>query len=152
MVELGGEKAENLNDVANKMGTMVGQYKKIAKLDYTLSPIRLFGNKISSSNANSTINWNLDFNPEIVVIFFHTTDKLEPNISGIVEDAQYKMFPSALQNYDNEFYVSDNVSYGGTMYRGRATFDKKTLKLQRISGPMGTQSTVYIHQILVLGN
>ena len=30
LVELGGEQAENLSDVANKMGAMVGQYKKIA--------------------------------------------------------------------------------------------------------------------------
>lgn len=60
LVELGGERATDLADVVNKMGAMVGQYKKIA-----------IGNKtnfsVSSGRINELkINMNLDFTPEII--------------------------------------------------------------------------------------
>ena len=65
LIELGGEKAENLNDVVNKMGAMVGQYKKIAMGEYRRVGL--------DKNAQVDININLDFNPKQIFIMMQQT-------------------------------------------------------------------------------
>ena len=61
LVELGGEQAINLADVANKMGAMVGQYKKIAMGGKQ----KFFAQNINNYNEFK-IEMNLDFTPEII--------------------------------------------------------------------------------------
>ena len=54
LVELGGEQAENLSDVANKMEGMVGQYKKIATLSTKVYdfPTSAYEEKVFNINLN----------------------------------------------------------------------------------------------------
>lgn len=55
LIELGGERATNLNDVVNKMSTMVTtQYKKIATGEIKTS---------KSAGMKVEVNTNLEFNP-----------------------------------------------------------------------------------------
>ena len=60
LVELGGQKATNLNDVVNKISTMVGQYKKVATGTKT----------VNQRGSDGMFNFpiNLNFKPERLML------------------------------------------------------------------------------------
>lgn len=69
LVELGGEQATDLSDVANKMGAMVtGNYKKVAILDIDKTE---YGDEYWKETE---IPINLDFTPSIVIISIQPTN------------------------------------------------------------------------------
>lgn len=89
LVELGGEQATNLSDVPNKMGAMVGQYKKVANIKSNIS---------IPSKKTITITTNLSFIPSIIIA---DIDNLSGNDFSINSLNQ--------TNYSNGIYMNDCV-------------------------------------------
>lgn len=98
LVELGGERATDLADVVNKMGAMVGQYKKIAEGEYNQI---LKAKHIRASGAEGErvvevkMPLNLNFTPSRIVInspwvsFCDDLSTKYPDIRHITIDSKY---------------------------------------------------------------
>lgn len=84
LVELGGERAKDLNDVANKMGAMVGQYKKIAKGEKK----RIFPQILHDFN-DFKIEMNLNFIPKIIICTTWKTTYLNERYFNGTADSRY---------------------------------------------------------------
>lgn len=85
LVELGGEQATDLSDVANKMEGMVGQYKKIAIFDFKDNPIPWGTDPSDDSLKFPKIPINVDFEPKRAVITLSSVR----NISDTQDELRY---------------------------------------------------------------
>ena len=103
LIELGGERATNLVDVVNKMGAMVGQYKKIAEGVYNSDLIskNVYNSGIGSLDVQKwrdiKIPLNVNFTPKRIIIYFeymNSGEKIEPDLNY----APYKLTIDSLYN------------------------------------------------------
>lgn len=132
LVELGGERAKDLNDVANKMGAMVGQYKKFAEA----KPNYEFQLERKSSNTVD-IPLGLDFTPSSVTI------KLS------VHEGQGIAILNSKMNKDSTNYVEYNFSYYEAILYIEA-ISKEKLTLNYSSSATFT-TTALIEHIIAIG-
>lgn len=77
LVELGGERAKDLNDVANKISAMVGQYKKIAMGNFGIGEVNEDTVKITP---------NVDFEIKEAIIFLKEVRSTDPDIGLSTKD------------------------------------------------------------------
>lgn len=138
LIELGGERATDLADVVNKMGTVIGQYKKFA----ILNPNREFKGNSVSERKTYTINLNVDFIPKkgfLNFIFKPTSTTGYNNTQHIVEIGN-SMCQPGIHYYVEQYKITINakltnktlnitisVSYNGSSSLA-TTIDVKLLK------------------------
>lgn len=117
LVELGGEKAENLNDVANKMGDMVGQYKKIAEGEYNSDLIVVDKNSGGTLINNEYLQFekkiplNLNFTPKRIIFKFEYMNHSET----IKEGTNYEPYGLSVDSKHN-YNISTAAGMGNLKY------------------------------------
>lgn len=155
LVELGGEKATDLSDVANKMEGMVGQYKKIAIFDFKDNPIPWGADPSDDSLKFPKIPINVDFQPERAILTFSFTPSIPENIEYLREFREIiycevphifdgipcKEFP----NMTNRVYFE----YRGAYFSGNVKLTKDYIEF--IANGMSAGSHWYVMRVMVIG-
>lgn len=119
LVELGGQRATSLNDVANKMDNLVTtQYVKIAEGTYNKSLVQpdIYDPLVSAPSLVERINSipiNLDFMPKRVILNFESNE--------VADDKCFKLALDSKFNYNKE-------TAGGLRVTNPATTELHKLK------------------------
>lgn len=136
LVELGGERATNLNDVVNKMSAMVGQYKKIAEGVYNSDLIvkdndRKEGTLINNEylQFEKKIPLNLNFTPKRIILKFeymNASETIKPGLNyepyGFSVDSKHNYNISTAAGMGNLKYpIRENKVFIKSMTSKEAT-------------------------------
>ena len=137
LVALGGQQATSLNDVPNKIGAMIGQYKKIA----TLSPNKEFkGNEIYK-DKNYTMNLtNVNFVPKtgFLKFLYKTSGSQDYNLTEHIVEIGNTRGQSGIcySGYQYEITVNAKLTNKTLNFAIRVSFSNSSSLAQTIDAKL----------------
>ena len=143
LVELGGEQATDLSDVANKMGAMVtGNYKKVAIGDISFQVNTMGDGEATTIDFSNIVNFKI----KRVILRIDKIDNFSPHIKYVfLVDSDKLAYVNDNGNIVNEALIGYNFDGGGIssqMFVQEGKFENNKLTLLVRSFPTYTTYTI----------